>query len=169
MEFVKGKGFRTKNDPQTIAEVCRSLEKDGKVIPKDLVDASRPEDAPLHNEFEWDDRIASEKYREVQAGYIIRSVRVKITSIPAEVTKLNVQVTESKEPSVRVYHAIERDGNGFDSIENIVTNAEKEAKLMTQCIKDIRYFKEKYIVLRDVMPTLFDAIDKELQRMEVAS
>ena len=94
---------------------------------------------------------------------------MKITSIPAEVTKLNVQVTESKEPSVRVYHAIERDGNGYDSIENIVTNAEKEAKLMTQCIKDIRYFKEKYIVLRDVMPTLFDAIEKELQRMEVAS
>ena len=46
MEFVKGKGFRTKNDPQTIIKVCRSLEKDGKVIPKDLVDASRPKDAP---------------------------------------------------------------------------------------------------------------------------
>ena len=170
MEFIRGKGYRLKTNPQVVAEVCRSLEKDGKLVPKDLVDASRPKDAPLHNEFEWDDRIASEKYREVQAGYIIHSVRVKITSIPAEVTKFDVQITKTEdEPSVRYYHAIGRDGKGFENIETIVTDDEKEAKLMAQCVKDIKYFKEKYIVLKDAMPTLFDAIDKELERIEVAS
>lgn len=168
-EFTRRDGYRLKTNPQIVGEVCQSLEKNGKVIPKDLVDASRPKDAPLHNEFEWDDRIASEKYREVQAGYIIRSVAIKITNIPAEVTKVDVQITKVEEPNVRFYHAIERDGKGFENIETIVTDAEKEAKLMTQCVKDIKYFKEKYLVLKDVMPTLFDAIDKELEKIEVAS
>lgn len=170
MEFIRRKGFHLKTNPQIVGEVCQSVEKDGKVTPKDLVDASRPKDAPLHNEFEWNDKIASEKYREVQAGYIIRSVAIRITSIPAEVTKVNVQITKAEdEPNVRFYHAIERDGKGFENIETIVTDDEKEAKLMAQCVKDIKYFKEKYIVLKDAMPTLFDAIDKELERIEVAS
>lgn len=165
MEFIRRKGFCLKTNPQVVGEVCHSLEKNGKVIPKDLVDASRPEEAPLHKEFEWDDKIASEKYREVQAGYIIRSVAVKITSVPSEVTKLNLQITETKnEPNVRYYHAIERDGKGLDNLENIVTDEDKKARLLNQCVADIKAFQEKYMTLRDTMPNLFNAMDEELER-----
>lgn len=45
----------------------------GQITPGDLVDASRPDDAPLHTCFTWDDAEAAEKCREDEARRIIRS------------------------------------------------------------------------------------------------
>jgi len=44
--------------------------------PADVVDESRPEDAPLHPVFEWQDPIAAERWREHQARDLIRQVVV---------------------------------------------------------------------------------------------
>lgn len=65
-----------KNTPVevTVRELDRIKERDGGISPVVVVEESRPEDAPLHPEFEWDDPIAAQKYREVQARQIIRSV-----------------------------------------------------------------------------------------------
>ena len=46
---------RIKSDAQTAGEICEKLEKNGGLTAKRLVDESRPEDAPLHKEFEWND------------------------------------------------------------------------------------------------------------------
>ena len=53
---------------------CEALSRAGKLTPAALVDLNRPEDAPLHNAFEWRDDVAAEKYRESQARYIILSL-----------------------------------------------------------------------------------------------
>jgi hypothetical protein len=46
----------------------------GVVLSPELVlDAARDEDHPLHASFEWDDSVAAEKYREEQAGRMIRA------------------------------------------------------------------------------------------------
>ncbi len=50
----------------------------GVLTPRLLVEESKPVDAPLHPEFEWDDAVAAERYREEQARYIIRSVIVSV-------------------------------------------------------------------------------------------
>lgn len=69
-------GARLRVSAQTAGEECARLERAGRLTPSELVDASRPEDAPLHGAFEWNDAVAAERYRETQAGYIIRSVEV---------------------------------------------------------------------------------------------
>lgn len=43
---------------------------------KELLDASRSKDAPLHDQFEWDDSIAGENYRLEQARWLIQSVKI---------------------------------------------------------------------------------------------
>lgn len=58
-----------KADAQKAGEMLENLEKTVGLTPKNLVEASRDESAPLHNEFEWNDTKAAEKYRETQAGY----------------------------------------------------------------------------------------------------
>ena len=109
MEFVRKAGFHLRSDAQVVGEVCYELEKKGRLTPKELVDVSRPKDAPLHDEFEWNNTIAAEKYREVQAGYIIRSVAVKVTEIKPEVAKLDINIiSETKEPQTRLFHAVDR-------------------------------------------------------------
>lgn len=48
----------------------------GRLTPAHVVEAARPEDAPLHARFEWDDSIAAEKWRREQAAELIRSYRI---------------------------------------------------------------------------------------------
>lgn len=58
------------------------LTRRGVLTPAVVVDESRPEDAPLHGDFVWDNDEAGELYRQVQAAHIIRSVHVKIADEP---------------------------------------------------------------------------------------
>lgn len=57
-------------------ELERIAERDGEIRTATVVDEARPDDAPLHPVFEWDDEIAAESYRRHQARHLIRSVRV---------------------------------------------------------------------------------------------
>ena len=59
-----------KASAQVAGEMCEQLSKTGGLTPKRLVDANRAEDAPLHGEFEWNDTVAAEAYREGQAAHI---------------------------------------------------------------------------------------------------
>ena len=160
MNFIRKKGFQLKTPPQIVGEVCLELEKEGRLTAKNLVDVSRDKDAPLHNEFEWSDDIAAEKYREVQAGYIIRSVEIEISSASPTITRMEIALSNAGEQGVRYFHATGE--HGFDSLETISKDDEKYHQLMAMCIKDIRAFRKKYILLQSVMPELFRAIDDAL-------
>ncbi len=70
-----GTGFGVKADVAGM-ELERIDRENGGVTPAAVVDASRPEEAPLHPVFEWDDATAGELYRVDQARRVIRSVRV---------------------------------------------------------------------------------------------
>ena len=48
----------------------------GPVTPEAVVNAARPEEAPLHPVFEWDDSVAAENYRKGQARTLIRALVV---------------------------------------------------------------------------------------------
>lgn len=50
----------------------------GKITPAALVMAAKDERSPLHGYFEWDDAVASDKYREMQARTLLRSCSVHI-------------------------------------------------------------------------------------------
>ena len=58
MSYFKGytwlAGSRHKVDAEVAGRVCEELERNGGLTAERLVEASRPEDAPLHKEFEWD-------------------------------------------------------------------------------------------------------------------
>lgn len=85
-----------KASAQVAGEMCEQLAKTGGLTPKRLVDANRPEDAPLHSEFEWDDAVVAEAYREGQAAHIIRSIVIKPEV--AEETPMRAFVRATPEP-----------------------------------------------------------------------
>jgi hypothetical protein len=64
-------------DPAIAAtELERLSKKNGGLTPPDVVGAARPKDAPLHSAFEWDNGLAAEQFRLVQARTLIRAVQV---------------------------------------------------------------------------------------------
>lgn len=57
-----------------IEEMVNTL---GKVAPAQIVEAARDENSPLHGVFEWDDTIAAEEHRLLQARQLIRTIVVR--------------------------------------------------------------------------------------------
>lgn len=57
-------------------ELASIYEQHRQLTPRLVVDVARDPAHPLHGQFEWDDSIAGEKYRQTQAAQLIRSVRV---------------------------------------------------------------------------------------------
>lgn len=57
-------------------ELTRIQADRGRLTPESVVDESRPDDAPLHPAFEWNDSVAGERYRHIQARDLIKTVEV---------------------------------------------------------------------------------------------
>ena len=118
---------------QVTGEVCSSLEKSVGLTPKTLLDASRDENAPLHNEFEWNDGVAAEKYREYQAAAIIRNLVVVREDTGKEETRAFVNIE----------HAPGRTGT-YRAIQQVIKDDYMYAQLMKQAERDMWSFKQKY-------------------------
>lgn len=58
--------------------LTETYERRGELTPAIVVEEARDVDHPLHSRFEWDNDKAAEQYRLVQAGALIRSVKLKI-------------------------------------------------------------------------------------------
>lgn len=82
----------------------------GELTPRLVVDTARNPKHPLHDRFEWDNKAAGEKYRLIQAGELIRKVR------------LSYKPTEDGEyQSIRAYHSVPTDeGHSYRTAEEIV-------------------------------------------------
>ena len=165
LKFTRKKSYRIKTDPQVIGEYCYNLEqkKGGKLTPKELVEAARDVNSPLHNEFEWNDTKAAQKYREWQARYIISSIELVIETVETEPVLLDLQITESEPYGVKFYHSLDGTKSGYENLLSISNDSEKRKKLLENCLKDIATFREKYNTLRKTLPKLFAVIDGTLE------
>lgn len=71
-----------------ISEVRDALtniyETHGELTPELVVTEASSHDHPLHDRFDWNDTTAGQKYREVQAAKLIRSVRVEFRAADGE-------------------------------------------------------------------------------------
>lgn len=110
--------------------------KHGELTPEIVVDEARPEGAPLHDRFEWDNEIAGEKYRIVQAQQIIRSVQIEF---------IDNRTGERK--FVRGFHSRREAGqseSGYQPTEEIVQDEVALRLLLKQCEREIADLKRKY-------------------------
>ena len=143
-KFTWAKGSHHKVDAQTAGEVCNSLEAEGRLTAADLVEESRPEEAPLHPEFEWDDSIAAEKYREVQAGGVIRHL-----------VKVSIDVKEAL--PVRAFFPVTVSEKTYERIETIISVEDKRQVLLSRALSELKSFEQKYASLTELC-SVFDAI-----------
>lgn len=139
-------------DANEAGKVMEGLEKTVGLTKKSLVDASRPEDAPLHKAFEWNDSIAGEKYREIQAGKMITNLKV--------VTK--VDETKKTRGFVSLEYGVGKPGV-FESTEKVLSVTEKKDRLLTLAIRDLQAFRRKYISLSE-LSELFEMIDEIVKK-----
>lgn len=144
-------GARAPVSAQVAGEVCERLSSEGRLTASELVDVSRPEDAPLHNAFEWNDAKAAERYRETQASYIIRSVEV---------------VVDEGKPPTRAFVSVkvEDERSEYQSAEVMLRTADGRETLLESAKRELAQFQRKYSDLKE-LADVFAAADR---LMEVA-
>lgn len=143
MNYQFRKGFAHKVSADVAGSVCEELEKEGRLTADELVDVSRPEEAPLHNEFEWDDSIAGENWRKQQARCLINSLIV----ISPETNK-----------EVRKFFNIVSSDRKYESIDVIMKSVDKRDALLRDAMRELSAFRKKYAHLNE-LSKVFDAID----------
>jgi len=127
------------------AEFDRIYEKYGELTTKAVVDESRDEHAALHICFEWDDAVAAEKYRQRQAGDMIRCL-----------VTIHKDDDDSKPIIVR---SIVKTTEKYEPITVSIKSEEKYAVLIQDAINDIHWFKRKHSALAE-MASVISAMDE---------
>jgi len=107
----------------------------GTLTPALVVDTARDESHPLHDRFEWDDKVAGESYRRDQAHRLIRSVRVVYRE------------ADDKEGArtVRAFHAVRNEsGHVYEPVEHITENPLLTKLLMQDMEREWKQLKRRY-------------------------
>lgn len=134
----------------TIEKLKATLGKDN-VTAKELLDASRDPESPLHSCFEWDDTIAAEKYRVTQARYMLRSIVVKI-DYPEKRETITVRACVNVAPINARTEGI------YVSYKNAMNNSEYRERVLQRALYELRAFQKKYSDYEE-LATVMKAID----------
>ena len=152
----KWKTYSYKTSAAVAGSVCEELDRTVGLTPENLVDASRPEDAPLHNEFEWDDTVAAEAYRKTQARLMI--------------SNLSIVIEEKKQEPVRAYfslqHGFRKNSGTYESTITIMEDSERRTLLLEKAKAEMIAFKSKYSMLTE-LADVFESIDNTVKQFSL--
>ena len=112
-------------------------ERNGKLTPEIVVEEARPEGAPLHHRFEWDDSVAGEAYRRVQASELVRSVKIQLPDSPKGERKY-IRAFQS------LHQTIDPERFGYVPTEEVVQDEMLTRILLKQLEREITDLKRKY-------------------------
>lgn len=139
-------GARIRADANAAGAQFEALEKSVGLSAETVLDANRPEDAPLHDEFEWQDDIAAEEWRKHQARHLINCICITAESEdePEAPVRAFFKTTESRE---------------YENLQTIITHADKRRALLETALRELTAFERKYHTIEALTP-VFRAIEE---------
>lgn len=103
-----------------ISERLRSLERDDRLTPDDVIADAKDPASPLHDEFQWDvNEAALEHWREI-ARHLIRSV---VYTVEIATTRIDVS---------RYVHDPDAHGQGYVSVPHVLTERDLAARCLAE-------------------------------------
>ena len=109
----------------------------GIIAPVDVVNAARPVDSPLHEYFEWDDGVAADAYRIVQAQLLLRVTVTMLAGANGEMTNVRAFVSLTSE-------------QGYRSTVDVLADTSHRSQLIADAMRDMQIFKRKYGHLKEL-------------------
>ena len=138
-------------DPQLVGETVATLaqENGGVCPPAALVDASRPQDAPTHKLFTWDDDAAAEAWRRQEARNVVRCLRVVSEGSKAKPSAfLHVNIVSGDGPK-----------EGYAPFATVVADDGMRDQALKEALSYLNGFRRRYRHLQELSPVL-DAIEQ---------
>lgn len=136
-------GFRCSADAQKVADEIASIGEEA--TPQQIVDKARSKDTELHKCFEWDNKMAAEKYRLHQARLVTNHL---------------VFVTQEHKENyeVRVFQKVNPE-RGYIQTKVIFKNEDMHEQLLKSAYRELSTFTAKYRCLTE-LEKLFDVINE---------
>lgn len=141
--------YAWKNSVHTFNIAKADAQKVGEEIEKsnfnvdEMLDYAKNEDSELHKLFEWNNDIAAEKYRRLQAREIIRSIVIK--------------GTENTDTPIRSFQ-ITTKPNTYAPVHTFLTNKNEYESLLSRAISELKAIENRYKQLSE-LEEVFMAID----------
>lgn len=137
------------------SELLKIAEKfDGCLLPARIVEAAENPASPLHDEFDWDDSTAGQKFRLAQASMLVRRIKLSIVTVDRDHTPTQVTVRQfESRPSKR-----NPDG-GYETIDDIMSDEAKRTELLERVMNDLKAYRKRYGRLTS-LSKVWAAIDK---------
>lgn len=148
--------------------------RDGKLTPAAVVDSARPEESVLHEDFEWRDDVAAEKYRQGQARQMVGAVRIIREERPPVRAYVNVKVVscpplkaadcirEDDEEPEQPTAEEENEGRCYMPLEDVLQEPDLCAQMMADARRDAQTYKQKYSTLAS-LANIIRAIDQTFE------
>lgn len=137
--IADGFGFNNK-DAAIIGPVLHSLSQEGGVTARDVLDAARSTNSPLHSYFEWNDRVAADEWRLIQARGMMRAIRVRFVDGDGITTKETRAFQIERRASQNAYEP-ERKYRTFQVLHGDSAFA---VQMMDSAIDDLTNWRRKY-------------------------
>lgn len=150
IEWAKGSRRKVKAE-DAFGELERIREETGTLTPQGIVDESKPEEAVLHPEFDWDDEHAANEWRKEQARNIVQTLRV--------VEERDGGVETSAPALVSVVVDGER---GYQPTRVAFADADAAEFVLCEALEALRAWQRRYAALRaqGKLASLWNAIDE---------
>lgn len=143
-----------KGDAEKVGKELESIEVLGELNSKSVLQyAEENVDSELYKCFEWDNEIAGEKYRLMQANQVLCSISIEIKEEPLKKQRIYVNV-KSSTTNVKQ----------FKNINEVLKNDDEYRQLIEKAKKELQSYKEKYETLvnkEDLKDVIFE-IYKEI-------
>ena len=152
------RGSLTRND-EIRKELTAIFSGPSGLTPKSVIEVAKDPRSILHSYFTWDDSEAGRKYREMEAAFLIR--RVKVTIDASDSTPITLRCfSHIKHLSADGTIDTSRPG-AYMPITEAMKNPSALEQIMSNARSELRAFSVKYHQLKEVMEMsdVFDAIE----------
>jgi hypothetical protein len=142
-------GYRFKGDPNEAGTELERLRKvnNGLLIADTVVRAAKIRQSPIHQHFEWDDKMAAHEYRKEVARDLMASLVVTI-------------VTKDGEKEARAFVVVGEVGNAaYTSFAVAMSDAGMRQQVLQRAFKELEIFRNKYAEYEE-LAAIFNAIEK---------
>ena len=128
---------------QIKTELQRAVDNHGLIQPVMVVDQARPEDAPLHGGFEWDNAIAGELHRIEQARGLIQTYIVTV-----EGRRETISLPRDR-----------RDGGGYRTAAEVMNRPDLRREAVRQAWSELLQWRKRNELFEE-FTLIFKTIDK---------
>lgn len=143
-------GMKIPIQPDVAGTIFEKIIKErGELKPSYVVEEATPEKSPLHTYFEWDNSIAAVKWRECQAGRLIRFHVVLIH--PEDTPKSDIPIEINSRNSTRSFVSVrESDGQKkYLHIETVMADPGLKDQYIKRAYQEIKEWCVRYKAIKE--------------------